>query len=168
VIKKRYQSYNELLDYCSNSANPVGRLMLQLFDVRNEAAALYSDKICTALQITNFLQDINIDYNNGRIYFPQEELSYFMVEESAFKNKDFNDNFRELMKFNVERTYKLYEQGKNIQSYLKGRIRLEIKWTVAGGEEVLNKIRKIDYNVFRIRPSLNKKDFIRLFLRSIL
>lgn len=168
IVKKRYFSYMELTDYCSNSANPVGRLMLQLFNIRNDAADHYSDKICTALQITNFLQDLAIDYKKGRIYLPQEELSYFGVEESSFEDKKFNDNFRELIKFYVERTYKMFEQGKNLFPYLEGKLKLEIKWTVASGEEVLNKIRKIDYNVLQNRPSLNKIDFITLFARSLI
>ncbi len=168
IVKKRYFSYDELTDYCRNSANPVGRLMLQLFNIKNDAADLYSDKICTALQITNFLQDLSADYNKGRIYLPQEELSYFGVDESSFESKIFTDNFKDLVRFNVDRTWKLFEQGKNLFPFLKGKLKLEIKWTVAGGEEVLNKIRKIDYNVLQNRPALYKLDFIRLLARSIL
>ena len=70
VVKKRYNDFDEVLDYCNCSANPIGRLILELFDIRNEEAFNYSDKICTALQLTNFYQDIEIDYEKGRIYFP--------------------------------------------------------------------------------------------------
>jgi len=84
VTKKRYNNFEEVLDYCSNSANPVGRILLELFDIRNDKAFFYSDKICTALQITNFIQDTKIDYQKGRIYYPLDEMQHFQVDEKVF------------------------------------------------------------------------------------
>ena len=79
VIKKRYENFDEVIDYCNHSANPVGRLILELFDVSSEEAIIYSDKICTALQLTNFLQDVSIDYKKGRIYLPQDEMDMLQL-----------------------------------------------------------------------------------------
>ncbi|PJA98499.1 MAG: squalene synthase HpnC, partial [Ignavibacteriales bacterium CG_4_9_14_3_um_filter_30_11] len=74
VTKKRYENFDEVLNYCKNSANPVGRLILELNNINDEKAKVFSDNICTALQLTNFIQDIEIDYKKGRIYLPQDEM----------------------------------------------------------------------------------------------
>ena len=166
VIKKRYKSYAELLDYCSNSANPVGRLILELFNIRNDEANFYSDKICTALQITNFLQDVSVDYQKGRIYLPKDDLRMFNVTEKVFEMKENNLNFKKLLQFNVSRTQKLFDEGKNLLQFIKGKLKFEIAWTVAGGEEILNKIKTLDFDVLNERPSLTKTDFIKLLFKS--
>lgn len=166
VIKKQYNNYDELLDYCSRSANPVGRLILELHNIRSVEADLLSDKICTALQITNFLQDVEIDFQKGRIYLSRNEMEHFGVSRFVFEERKINLNFKQLIEFNVDRTQKLFEEGKNLIKFLKGRLKYEIKWTILGGEAVLEKIRENDYNVF-VRPSLNKMDFIKLFLKAL-
>ncbi len=165
VTTKVYQNYNELLDYCSNSANPVGRLILELHSVRNGEADLYSDKICTGLQITNFLQDVKIDYEKGRIYLPQDELEEYGIDKDPFEESKINLNFKKLIKFNVNRTQLMFDEGRNLLKFLSGRLKYEIKWTILGGEAILNKIRMNDYNVF-LRPSLTKNDFMKLLVRS--
>lgn len=167
VTKNRYYDFDEILDYCIRSANPVGRLLLELFNIRDEKAFYFSDKICTALQLTNFYQDTYRDYQKGRIYYPLNELEEYEISEKMFEKRKINDNFRALVKYNVDRAASLFFDGKNLFSYLNGRLKYEIKWTVAGGEEILNKIRKNNYNVLYNRPSLTKKDFIRILLKSI-
>ncbi|MDP2364333.1 MAG: squalene synthase HpnC [Ignavibacteria bacterium] len=167
VIKKRYESFNEVLDYCKRSANPIGRILLELFKVNAEEAIIYSDKICTALQLTNFFQDSSIDFEKGRIYYPLDELKMFSVTEKMFGLKENNPNIKALVKHNVDRTQVLFDEGKNLLKYLSGRFKSEIKWTISGGEKILSKIRKNDYDVFTKRPKLNKIDFISLFIRSI-
>ena len=167
VLKKRYKDFNEVLEYCRHSANPIGRLILELFNIRNEEVFQYSDKICTALQLTNFYQDTIIDYKKGRIYLPEEEMQKFGVSKKSFELKENNLNLKSLIKFNVERTQVLFEEGKSLLGHLNGRFKYEIKWTISGGEAILEKIKKNDYDVLNIRPELSKKDFIRLFLKSI-
>ncbi len=167
VIKKRYDTFNELLDYCRRSANPVGRIVLNIFNIRDEAAYFYSDKICTALQLTNFYQDVESDFERGRIYFPKEEMDYFRVDENMFEMKENNPNFSAMLKYNIDRARVLFSEGKNLFPYLKGRLKLEIKWTVAGGERVLAMIERNNYEIFGNRPKLNKKDFISILLKSI-
>jgi squalene synthase HpnC len=168
VTKKRYVSFNELLNYCENSANPIGRLILELNNIRSDKAFYYSDKICTALQLTNFWQDSEIDYKKGRIYYPIEDMEKFNVTEKMFELKENNLKLKELVRYNVEKTHSLFVEGKSLIPFLKGRLKYEIKWTIEGGEAVLNKIKKNDFNVFLIRPKLTKIDFLKLLLKAIL
>ena len=167
VVKKEYQNYDEVLDYCKRSANTVGRILLELFNVKEKEALIYSDKICSALQLTNFYQDTVIDIEMGRNYYPQNEMQLLNVTKKMFELKENNPNIKTLLKHNVERTQALYDEGKNLLKYLRGRFKIEIKWTIAGGEKVLDKIRKNDYDVFAQRPKLDKMDFISLFIKSI-
>lgn len=165
LVKKRYQSFDELLAYCKCSANPIGRLILEINEIRDNDAFDYSDKICTALQLINFYQDVKIDQGLGRIYFPLDELSLFSVTENMFELNKINPNLEKLVKFNIDRTDKILREGQKLLKYLPGRLKIEIKWTVLGGMAVLNKIRDNDYNVFT-RPKLNKIDFLKLLLKS--
>jgi len=167
VIKKRYKDFSELLDYCKHSANPIGRLILELFDVRNEKAYYYSDKICTALQLTNFFQDLKIDYQKGRIYLPQDEMDKFFVSEKMFAGNETNLYLKNLLEFNIERTEKIFIDGRNLLSFLKGRLKREINWTILGGETILGKIKSINYDVLNKRPVLTKSDYFNLFVKSI-
>jgi squalene synthase HpnC len=168
VVKKRYNDFAELLFYCKHSANPIGRLIMELFDIRSKEAFDYSDKICSALQLTNFFQDIEIDYEKGRIYFPQDEMKKFEVTENIFAMKENNVNLKKLLRHNIDRTQKMFDEGKNLLKLLNGRLKFEIKWTILGGEAILNKIKKNDYNIFNSRPKLTKTDFGALFIKSFL
>lgn len=166
LLKNRYQTFNELLDYCELSANPVGRLILELNNIRNDKAIYYSDKICTALQIINFYQDVKPDYKMNRIYFPIDEMAMFSVSENMFELNKINLNLEKLVKYSLDRVDELIEDGKNLLAFLPLRLKFEIKWTLLGGKEILNRIRKNNYNVF-IRPKLNKFDFLNLMIKSI-
>lgn len=167
VVKKYYNNFDEVLNYCQRSANPVGRILLELFKVDNDAAGNCSDKVCTALQLTNFYQDTVLDIGKGRNYYPQDEMETFGVIKKMFELKENNPNIKALLKHNVDRAQVLFDEGKNLLKYLNGRFKVEIKWTIAGGEKILDKIRKNDYDVFSIRPKLNKIDFIGLLIKSI-
>lgn len=168
VSKTRYVDINEVVDYCSNSANPVGRILLELFDVRNNEAFFYSDKICTALQITNFIQDTQIDYKKGRIYYPVNEMERFQVEEKMFEMSEISDNLKKLIIFSVNRVQSLFDEGKPLLEFLSGRFKYEIAWTIRGGEEILNKIRGAEFDIFRERPVLSKTDYLKLFIKSFI
>lgn len=167
VVKKEYENYDEVLDYCKRSANPVGRILLEVFNVKEEDAFVNSDKICTALQLTNFYQDTVIDIEKGRNYYPQNEMQMFNVTKNMFELKENNPNIKALVKHNVERAQSIFDEGKNLLKYLNGRFKIEIKWTIAGGEKVLDKIRKNGYDVYTRRPKLDKMDFISLLVKSI-
>ena len=168
VTKNRYTNFIEVSDYCSNSANPIGRILLELFNIRDEKAINYSDKICTALQITNFIQDTLIDYQKGRIYYPLDEMEKFGVDENLFEMKQINDNLKKLIQFSVDRTQTLFDEGKKLLTYLSGRFRYEIAWTIKGGEEILNKIRGADFDVFSSRPYLAKTDYLKIFIKALI
>jgi squalene synthase HpnC len=166
IAKNRYNTFNELLDYCSRSANPVGKIILELNGIRNEDANKLSDKICTALQLTNFYQDTKIDYEKGRIYYPIDEMKKFNVTEKMFELEENNLHISNLVKHNIERTQLMFDEGEKLLNYLSGRLKLEIKWTLAGGEKILDKIRFNNYNVFDKRPQLSKYEYFSILVKS--
>lgn len=168
VVKTRYADFDELLDYCRRSANPVGRLILELYDVRDEEAARRSDDVCTALQLANFYQDVSLDLAKGRVYIPQNELVGFGARETTTLAGVDDSVFHDCMRFQVERASRLFDRGRAVLPRLKGRIRMEIKWTILGGERILEKIRRLDYDTRAVRPTLGKLDFFALLIRSIL
>lgn len=168
VTKNRYNTFEEIENYCSRSANPVGRLILELFNIREQEAFNLSDKICTALQLTNFYQDVTIDVKKDRIYFPLEELDKFKIDENQFLKSQNNSNLQALVKHNVDRAKNLFTDGIGLLKHLKGRLKLEIKWAILGGVKILDNIEKNSYNVFAERPKLSKIDFMTLLLNSII
>lgn len=168
VIKNRYETFEELLDYCSRSANPVGRILLKIFNVNNIEAITASDKICTALQLTNFYQDISIDILKNRIYLPKEKMKLFGVEEQQIKNKIADEKFKRLLKTLLEESKIMFEEGKNILRYIPINFQLQMKMTILGGEKILEKISLIDYDVFNKRPKLSKKDFAIILLNGLM
>ncbi len=166
ITVKRYEDYSSLQSYCVNSANPVGRLILELYNIRNEDAFNYSDSICTALQLTNFWQDTALDYQKGRIYYPLNDMEKYGVTENMFEFRKNNFNLREMVKSNVDQTLKMFDKGSNLLTFLHGRLKYEIKWTILGGEMILDKIRLSDYDVLNFRPHITKKDFLTLLIKS--
>ena len=168
VYTKRYQNYNQLLDYCSRSANPVGRIVLEICGVRNEEAFRHSDYICTALQLTNFYQDVSVDWLKGRVYLPQDEMEKFGVTENLFDEKQNNANFKSLLKFQVGRTRKLFVDGRSLLPFLPSSLLRQIKITILGGEKILDKIEVIDYCVIEQRPKLSRVDYLKIFAKGLL
>jgi len=166
VVKKRYANYAELLDYCRRSANPVGRLLLHLFKRTTEPGLARSDAICSALQLINFWQDIELDFEKGRIYLPQDEMARHGVTERQLAERRCDERWRSLMSFELERTKALMLSGAPLGRTLPGRIGLEIRATVAGGLRILEKIRAVDFDVFRRRPVLRPLDWPLLLLRA--
>ncbi len=166
ISKKRYSNFEDLLDYCSRSANPVGRIILEFFNIRSEEAVKYSDNICTALQLTNFYQDIKIDLEKDRIYLPVDEMQKFGVDEKSFVKDENNSNFKSLLRYQIERADMLFQEGKKLIPFLPSSLKYQIKWTILGGEEILKKIRSIDYEVLTTRPKLTKIDYLRLMIKS--
>jgi squalene synthase HpnC len=165
---KRYKTEDDLLDYCNRSANPIGRLLLQLFNVREKEAINYSDKICTALQLTNFYQDISIDNQKGRIYIPTDELNKFHVEEKDIRNSTFSAEFKNLMQFTIERVEEYFREGYKLIPFLSGLFKYEILLTIKGGEMILSKIKKRNYNVLSSRPIITKKDIISILMNVLI
>ncbi|HNC52278.1 MAG TPA: squalene synthase HpnC [Accumulibacter sp.] len=161
VVKKRYADYPELLDYCRRSANPVGRLLLHLFARASETNLRRSDCICTALQLTNFWQDIAIDWQKGRVYLPQADLANFAISETQIAAGRWSTEWQALLDFQVERTERLMNQGAALVHQLPGRIGWEIRLTVQSGLRILEQIRLARGDVFRHRPVLGAGDWMR-------
>ena len=167
VTCKRYGDYAAVLDYCRRSANPVGRLLLHLFKRTAERDFLRSDAICTALQLINFWQDVDVDYaKDRRVYLPQDDMARFGVTEAHLSEKRSDRSFQALLAFQVDRTRALMLQGKPLGGDLPGRIGLEIRATVQGGLRILQKIEAAGYDVFRRRPVLRAWDWPLVLLRA--
>jgi squalene synthase HpnC len=160
VVKKRYVTRVELLDYANRSANPVGRLMLLFFGIRTESSQRASDAICTALQLINFWQDAQIDIAKGRIYVPQKEFAKHHVDESNFPS---HPTHRALMRAQCEHANAMLWSGASLLRELSGRFRYEIAFTIAGGARILEKIAANDYDVTK-RPTLRWYDSVSLVL----
>jgi squalene synthase HpnC len=166
VVKTRYADYPELLDYCRRSANPVGRLVLHLFG-RTEAEHLeQSDRICTALQLINFWQDIAIDWQKDRVYLPQSDLQRFRIAEAMIADGSWSAQWAALLDFQTDRTRALMLRGAPLVHALPGRLGWEIRLTVQGGLRILERIRKVRGDVFHHRPKLDKWDWAVVLGRS--
>ena len=166
VVKKRYADYADLTDYCRRSANPVGNLLLHLYEEATPVNLAYSDAICTSLQLINFWQDVAKDWQIGRIYLPLDEMARFAVVESQIAQQNCNENWRQLMKFQVDRARALMLQGAPLGSILTGRIGLEMRLIIAGGLRILDKLEKADYDIFRHRPVLRPFDWVIMLAKS--
>ena len=177
VTKIRYQSFSEVLDYCSRSANPIGRLLLHLYQAATPNNIELSDNICSALQIINFLQDIAIDFkkNDGkqRIYMCQDELLKFGITEqqiAAYVNASapVSKEWQQFMQFNLQRAHALLNAGKPLGRTLKGRIGFEMRMIIAGGERIITRINKVNGDIFNHRPTLNNWDWLLILMRALL
>ncbi len=166
VTKKRYANFEEVLDYCRRSANPVGRLLLHLYEEASPQNLAYSDSICTALQIINFWQDVKKDYAIGRIYLPQDEMARFGVSEQHIAQGRPDEAWRNLMRFQVERAFDMMAKGAPLGSILTGRIGLEMRMIIAGGNRILKKLQAANYDMFQRRPVLRAHDWIIMLAKS--
>lgn len=167
VVKGRYADFAELTDYCRRSADPVGRLLLHLFDAASEANLRHSDAICSSLQLVNFWQDIAIDWRKDRIYLPQDEMRRFGVSERDIASGDTSAPWRALMRFQTERARRLMRSGAPLGRALRGRIGLEIRTIVEGGLRILEKIDQAEGDVFRHRPVLRPWDWPLLLAKAL-
>ena len=167
VTKKRYASINELLDYSRRSANPIGRLVLHLFGRVDSVSLRNADSICSALQFINFWQDVAVDWRKGRVYIPQDDLAEYGVSERQIAEEVADEKWAALMKFQCERARKMLRAGAPLGRTLTGRMGLEIRATVQGGMTIVDKIDAVAGDVFRHRPVLGKRDWIKILIRAI-
>lgn len=170
IDKERYADFAELMDYCRRSADPVGRLLLHLFGHATADNLRRSDAICSALQLINHWQDVGIDAGknaNGRIYLPQDEMARFGVRDGDVLRRIADTDFRDLLRFQVERARALMLSGASLGWDLPGRIGIEIRAIVAGGLRILKKIEAVDYDVFTSRPRLRAPDWPLIFWQAL-
>src|SRR5437868_3797731 len=152
----RYQTFDDLLGYCVNSANPVGRLVLYACGYSDSERQQLSDFTCTALQLANFWQDVSVDYGKQRIYLPLEDLARFGVQERDIADRRCSPAFRDLMRFEVERAREWFQRGRALIGMVDRELAIDIELFTRGGEEILNCIERQDYDVLRVRPSISR------------
>ncbi|HTQ38963.1 MAG TPA: squalene synthase HpnC [Pirellulales bacterium] len=164
----RYETFDDLLAYCRNSANPVGRLVLYLGRCHDESRGLLADSICTGLQLANFWQDVARDYRIGRIYLPQESCRRAGYPEAMFARGEFNPQFRELLAGEVARAEAFFDAGQPLVAQVPPSLRISVQLFIDGGRAILQAIRKLDYNVWHTRPVVGKWKKLNLLLGACL
>ncbi len=166
VEKKRYEDFGELMDYCRHSANPVGRLLLHLNGTTGRRLLGYSDAICSALQLINFYQDLQQDYEEmGRIYIPQDEMRKHHVTEKHFASQSSDASMQALMRQQIQRANKLLNAGAPLGKQLGGRLGFEIRLITAAASRVIMKLHAQD-DVFS-RPRLQAYDWLWVFWKAL-
>lgn len=167
VTTTRYATFAALLDYCRRSANPVGAMLLHLYDDAGPENRRDSDAICTSLQLINFWQDVAIDWAKSRIYLPQEDMERFGVSITHIAEARADGAWRALLRFEVERARALMLSGAPLALRLRGRIGWELRLVVQGGLRILERIEAAGYDVFRHRPQLRAADWLLMGWRAI-
>ncbi len=168
VTVKRYEEFENVLGYCRYSANPVGRLILYLFGYRDEELFELSDCICTALQLTNFWQDITIDQKKDRIYIPKRDMQQEQYSEDEYFAQVFDERFQRLLLRQIERTWALFDRGYPLVERVHWPLSAELRLTWLTGATILSRTLLNDCNAFEKRPKLSKWDFLHLGAYSLL
>ncbi|MDR3622109.1 MAG: squalene synthase HpnC [Paludisphaera borealis] len=163
-----YQSYDQLRDYCTRSADPVGRLVLYIAGAFDDDNARLSDATCTALQLANFWQDVARDLAIGRIYLPREDRERFGYGDDDLRALRFTPAFADLLKFEIERTRGLFEIGRALIPRIPSELAVDIDLFSRGGLAILRRIEECGYDVLSARPSLSKAAKVRLLGRAAL
>lgn len=163
----RYDAFEQLLGYCRNSANPVGRLVLYLFQCCDGKRAALSDEVCTGLQLANFWQDVARDFAIGRVYLPAEDRTRFGVSEDDIAAGRCTPAFRELMRFEVDRARGYFDRGAKLLPLLPRQARIDVDLFIRGGRAILRAIERIDYDVLSRRPEVSKWEKGKLLLGAV-
>jgi hydroxysqualene synthase len=158
VTVTRYASWMDVLDYCRRSANPVGRLVLRIADYRDARLDGWSDAICTALQLTNFWQDLKIDFDRGRIYIPEDEMRAHGASPSDLAGSTMTPAWIRAVAAAVSRTRALFHEGLPLCDAVRGRLRYEVRATWLGGTRILDRLERSEYDMIHRRPSLGVAD----------
>lgn len=165
---QRFQDDSQLLDYCQRSANPVGRILLGLAQAATPSNFELSDKICTALQLANFCQDMERDAGIGRIYAPESLWSSHGVTESMILARKPTPALKRMLRQWVEETRALFDAGKPLAESVPNWLAIDLELFVRGGQTVLHKIQKADFDVWTRRPTVSKADKLLMLGRALL
>jgi squalene synthase HpnC len=166
-VKTEYESWEELLEYSHYSANPVGRLVLWVCGYREEPLALLSDKVCTALQLANFWQDVVEDKERGRRYLPGDAMMRFGVEEGQIEGRVFTPEFRAMVESLVVRTREMLLEGGEISKHVDKELAVVLDLFRKGGEAILKGITAQDFDVLRGRPVVSKTRKLGLLVEAL-
>ncbi len=158
VTVTRYASWNDVLDYCRRSANPVGRLVLRIADYRDPKLDSWADAICTALQLTNFWQDLKIDFDRGRVYIPEDEMRTHGASPSELAELKMTRAWTQAVAAAVARTRTLFRDGQPLCDAVRGRLKYELRATWLGGTRILDRLEASEYDMIHRRPSLGMAD----------
>jgi squalene synthase HpnC len=162
----RYSTFEDVVSYCRYSANPVGHLVLYVCGYRDAERQVLSDFTCTALQLANFWQDVSVDYANGRIYLPLEDLRRFGVTEEDIAAQHNTSAFCDMLRFEVERARDWFSRGLPLIEKVDRELALDIELFSRGGQEILNAIEAQGYNVLGRRPAISKSRKLALVARA--
>ncbi len=163
-----YATFDELLGYCRNSANPVGRIVLKLCGVDDEQSLALSDSVCTGLQLANFWQDVARDADIGRTYLPREDRERYGYSTADLANRVTNTALGRLMRFEVDRARSLLMAVHDLVPRIPGRMSVAIDLFGAGGLRICDRIEALDYRVWEQRPVVTKWDVVTLLSRCLL
>jgi squalene synthase HpnC len=164
----RYESFAQLCDYCKRSADPVGRLVLYVCGYSDDERQRFSDLTCTALQLANFWQDVRRDLvERDRIYIPDDTMRRFGVGEKQLRDGDADDAYRAMVRFEVDRTEAMFDEGEQLLPLLDASVRSHISLFGKGGRAILAAIRQQDYDTLSSRPALSKRQKGRLIAAAI-
>jgi len=166
VTVLRYASWDALLDYCRRSANPVGRLVLRIAGTDSASADHASDAVCTALQLTNFWQDLEIDWLKGRLYVPESIWGPAGAREADLASRRLTPEWRAALREATRRTRALFAEGRGVCEMVRGRLRYELRATWLGGTRILDKLEAAGFDVWTSRPELTKADVPWLLWQS--
>jgi squalene synthase HpnC len=158
ITTTRYASWADLFDYCRRSANPVGRLVLRIAGRRDPVLDAASDAVCTALQLTNFWQDLKIDFDRGRIYLPADERAAHGAREDDLRGDVLTPGWRRALAAAAARTRKLFVAGRPVCDGIGGRLGWELRATWLGGIRILDKLERAGFDSVRTRPTLGVTD----------
>jgi hydroxysqualene synthase len=167
VTTTRYAAWPDLLDYCRRSANPVGRLVLRVAGYADAGLDAASDAVCTALQLTNFWQDVERDWRKGRIYVPRDTRDRTGASERDLDGGAITPAWRDALADAAKRTRALYEQGRPVCDGVAGRLRYELRFTWLGGRRILDRLEQAGFDVFAARPSLGAADLASLAWQAV-
>jgi squalene synthase HpnC len=158
VTVGRYASWTDVMDYCRRSANPVGRLVLRIAGYQNGQLDGWSDAICSALQLTNFWQDLKLDFDRGRIYLPEEEMRAHGAAVGDLSGPDMTPEWARAVASAVRRTRALLDEGRPLCDAVRGRLGYELRATWLGGTRILDRLEQAGYDMIHRRPSLGAAD----------
>jgi squalene synthase HpnC len=167
VTTTRYETWDDVLDYCRRSANPVGRLVLGIAGYRDDRLDRGSDAVCTALQLTNFWQDLERDWQNGRLYLPLEDCRREGADVADLSARRTTPAWRQVLCIAGARTAALFDEGRMVCDGVSGRLRLELRLTWLGGRRILWRLERAGFDVFRRRPALAAADVPALLWRAL-
>jgi squalene synthase HpnC len=167
VRTTRYESWDDVFDYCRRSANPIGRLVLRLAGVVRDDADRWSDAVCTALQLTNFWQDLAIDWQRGRLYVPAVVWSAAGADPADLDHRMLSPAWKTALRECAEVTRRLFARGRPVCGVFTGRLRYELRGTWLGGVRILDKLEAVDFDVFDRRPTLTTADAMMIGLKAL-